>query len=789
MAGKAKNKGFKALLVNHAEKGVFGLAALASLAMLGTSRWSHYQSTPEKITSKVKESSSKLEAQIWPEEEWKQFQISQQERPDQVVYDNLRREFRTDGMEFSTKFVRKMYDRKEPLKEPLLVGLLQPLATANRVLVRKPLAPMTPAEGGEESTAGGLASTGGAKKPKEKEEELPDELKQAVPMGGVAGGPGGPMGPGGPAMMAPMYTAPDLYSGSGMSGMAMSEGGPAMPTMEGEGHHYVSVRAVFPVKDQIRQYAQAIHRPFGDAARVFDIINFELERQELVSAKEDKWSEWTKVDADAAQKVLENSDGFAPEIVSSNVTNSVMTMPLPARVFGMWRSDVTHPQLEKFQLSDSEVSEQVEYNRKLMEKYLEDQKTMQQGAPKVERKGFSGMVFDNREVQSQVMGGGSMYDTSYMSEGAYGGGGGYGGGGYGGSSGGYGGGAAGGYGSGPMGYSAPRPGAAAGPGGQMTPEALMKKLSTADSKEVDKTLAEYIRTRATVDGELLLFRYIDFAVEPGKTYRYRVRLELLNPNFGRQASEANGEASVVQGETRFTKWSDVTPAAYVKPDVDYFVAAVDTRKSLAMAKMNVFQWDSKMGTIVQGAIDSYVGQAIGAKQKVEVINPPKNTFEQEDYTFASKDFIVDAQGDAKLDQKMHTDLKFTTSSGDLGLPAQVLVGEADGELQEVDPIRSAQAEKDARKYQTQQATAFDYLKKLAEAATGGVGGLVPSEGGMYDMYGGMGSGSGSKKNVMKKGKGGGYGSAYGDASGGYPGGNPMGSGGGPQPGRRRSNLP
>ncbi len=29
-----------------------------------------------------------------------------------------------------------------------------------------------------------------------------------------------------------------------------------------------------------------------------------------------------------------------------------------------------------------------------------------------------------------------------------------------------------------------------------------------------------------------LFRFVDFSVEPGKTYQYRIQLWLLNPNFG-----------------------------------------------------------------------------------------------------------------------------------------------------------------------------------------------------------------------------------------------------------------
>ena len=42
--------------------------------------------------------------------------------------------------------------------------------------------------------------------------------------------------------------------------------------------------------------------------------------------------------------------------------------------------------------------------------------------------------------------------------------------------------------------------------------------------------------------EALLFRYFDFTVEPGKQYRYRVKLWLTNPNFGVDDSQLTDEA-------------------------------------------------------------------------------------------------------------------------------------------------------------------------------------------------------------------------------------------------------
>ena len=49
----------------------------------------------------------------------------------------------------------------------------------------------------------------------------------------------------------------------------------------------------------------------------------------------------------------------------------------------------------------------------------------------------------------------------------------------------------------------------------------------------------------------LLFRYFDFTVTPGNSYRYRVRLVLRNPNYKRPVEELV-DASVAEGELRMT---------------------------------------------------------------------------------------------------------------------------------------------------------------------------------------------------------------------------------------------
>ena len=52
-----------------------------------------------------------------------------------------------------------------------------------------------------------------------------------------------------------------------------------------------------------------------------------------------------------------------------------------------------------------------------------------------------------------------------------------------------------------------------------------------------------------------LFRFFDFSAQPGKSYRYRVRLVLRNPNHNVPAQYLTN-AQLAKGETRVSPWSE-----------------------------------------------------------------------------------------------------------------------------------------------------------------------------------------------------------------------------------------
>jgi hypothetical protein len=74
-----------------------------------------------------------------------------------------------------------------------------------------------------------------------------------------------------------------------------------------------------------------------------------------------------------------------------------------------------------------------------------------------------------------------------------------------------------------------------------------------------------------------LFRFTDFDVQPGHSYRYRVQLVLKNPNYGISA-DALATPAVKPEPYRDTPWSDASAVANVPPAPRLLAAGIDRRK-------------------------------------------------------------------------------------------------------------------------------------------------------------------------------------------------------------------
>jgi hypothetical protein len=397
---------------------------------------------------------------------------------------------------------------------------------------------------------------------------------------------------------------------------------------------------------------------------------------------------------------------------------------------------------------------ELKYSRLLLEKAL-DQKKIPTGM--IRKRGFNDMVFDANSVRQGVFG----YQSPYAMGGAtddddlgsmLGGGGGrmadMDGRGMGGGRGAMGGGRAMG---GNRGMSADMNKTI----DQLVME-LAKETEQADSKEATDKLRKFITQRAAPEGDLLLFRYFDFDVEPGETYRYRVQLVLQNPNFGQPLAATGGVASVVLGEDRTTPWSEPTSPVTVDDTVKYFLTSVEPPKSLAYpdVRMNMFQYDQDVGTVVQQELNVSFGQNIGGKAKTEQADPAKGTIEEVDYAFKSEDILIDALPDVRISRTEHPDLQLPPDSRGLAQVAEVAaVVTPRGQIQTVDPVTQKEALATAKKNKEYQDEQFEMYRSTTDAAAGtGYDELYGDFGG-DEMEASIIKGAGGR-NPMRKGRGG-----------------------------------
>jgi len=77
--------------------------------------------------------------------------------------------------------------------------------------------------------------------------------------------------------------------------------------------------------------------------------------------------------------------------------------------------------------------------------------------------------------------------------------------------------------------------------------------------------------------DFLLFRFFDYTVEAGKSYRYRVRLMLVNPNYGIEPKFLADPALAEKQWIEKDRWSEPTPAITVPRDARVLAGNVHTR--------------------------------------------------------------------------------------------------------------------------------------------------------------------------------------------------------------------
>ena len=649
-----KGLNFKKLLLNHAEKIVCGIIALFTVIAIARTSWSTYDKNPNELQSKAEAARAAVLASEWPEEERQKFANTEDIR--EKVRDVLM-PIDPSRWEWPIRMSWPLYRKQEPIEEPTWLAVEDLIATPGRVLIAlRPEETETTSDSGDPLVENAAA-----------DESPKFDPRFAPRIGGGRSSTGMGEEGGLPYGSADSYLASnesmppeeDYYSGE-MTGM---DSGMAVTEIEARGMHFVSVRGVFPVREQGQKLDDAFNGREGiNGIDMLQFLDFTMERKQAVKGPDPWAGEWQPVDLSFTMNLLDEVADFDPEVVDYGITDAVFTMPLPKRVMGYWTDEATHPRVKNYQLSQQEIDKELLINQRIIEAYRKDAE-LRQKRERFVPQGFRRIQRNMREIRQDVM-------TSRE--------------------------------------------------GATVLQQLAQELSDPKNPnpQRSKLLVEEIKSRATAQGRLLLVRYMDFDVAPGNAYRYRVRLRLANPNFGRDVTEVV-DPSVVQGEFRETPWSESSNAVVVQGDTEYFLAGLQkgTGVSDDAAIFDIYQWFADAGTTINSALKVHPGQFIGGEAKTEVLRPAKQSFEQEDVTFRSKDVLIDVKFPPRLNPNAHPDLNLPArSKGDVGVSAEALVVDRYGHLDVFDSESRAAQRAQEKMMVNQQRQPWEFLKQKKKVA-------------------------------------------------------------------------
>ncbi|WP_299462283.1 hypothetical protein [uncultured Gimesia sp.] len=674
-----KGMNYKEFAVNHGEKIVLGFIALFVVFAIFTSKWTTEKRTPIELTQKVDTAQSQVRTSQWPEEQRNEFLKEDDLR--EKVTELIDKGVGVASFTFSTPLSMPLYRKKERAKEVEWLAVEELVADYGRfIMALRP--PETALTEGMEGADSKTDETGKAK-PDEPEY---DGFKRRTGVGGAGmGGPGGPgmsltFGgmPGEAEMMAGGPDAGGAFDpgfmpadAAGMGGLAEDGmmGGMAGPVREGRGLRFIAVRGVFDLATQ----QDKLERSLGDAfsmqnmqsGKILDFLDFELERKKAIPG-DDQWAgKWEKVDIETSIEILKESADFDPPVVNTSITDRVFTMPLPSRIAGFWFKVATHPRVENFTLTQEEIEQELEINRRFLDQYKKTH--AHEKVFKEKQKGFSQLQLGMRQIRSEIMYGGQPDESESVFRGM----------------------------ADTMGRQTP--------GGEPLDE---------------KKFIQKLKANATAAGRLLLFRYFDFDLNPGETYKYRVRLVARNPNYQRPIEEVVLPA-VAEGETRTTPWSNETAAVTAEQDVYYYLQNVRPARGVASTTANfeVFQWYPKTGTTIHSVLKTAVGEEIGGEQSAELYDVAKEKYEEKaTVEFDTQNFLVDAIPSPSIRLEDHPDLNLPTKTrGHLPVDPEAIIVDNFGNLKPSLPPAASKTYDYAKTKLERERTSLEWVKKAEEA--------------------------------------------------------------------------
>lgn len=710
----------KSALLNHGEKIVAVVFVLLGFMALTSANWSPETRNPEQIVDTTEKAKAQIAQNQWPEGDQKLFtDIADVEN---MVRNNSK--ILTKAEDFQIGSYNPSIRRVKAMRTGVVV--LAP-ESPRAISVVFPLA-MPPEEEDEEAEEDGTEE-----EDEKSEEEMTEEeqfeklvaeklgLRQGAggadagyPGGGLDGYPGGgglagdagyPEGYGDDSQseMESMYGGGGYEDGS--AGELMGQYGTEMMSVKKNVRVSagVAVTMVVDLRKQREGLRTSLHLPsdYRVAQAMIQYVDLMVERRRKQGP--DVWDQWERVSSEDLGEILKESFGIDRDIVSPAVTRNTITMPLPRRAAGDWSADqVSHPRVENFELSPEEKILMDKWNQRVTEKLA----TIKEEQPEeVEQKGFSQFVQSSTDAGMMMMGGsygGGMDNYESGSGGEYG--------------------AA-------YDYSDFAEGMGEG-----------KSLTEAERQLLDET-------KATADHRLLLVRFMDFTIERGFAYQYRVRLEMKNPNYNHPLDELVDPALSVE-PTLFSEWSEATPETFVPVAHRTYLTGVDARDGIPeKVGISVYTDTTDTGMPVMGSLKSVMmGLPIAGKENIEIVDLTTEEVAQREVSLRTNELLTAAQEMPRVSTSDHEHAALKAAISQMRgrvVPDQVCVVDGDGGL----ILRSVGENRKQQKYDETEASTllkiYDaWKKKKVDNSFFGPGG---DEGGYGDDYaaGGLGMGYGA----------------------------------------------
>ncbi len=630
---KLRDVNYKRVAIEDAEKAVFGLACLLMLVCLIGTSWRRYERAPDEFVQKVDSESINLHRSAWPDEKRAKYDANENIS---LSVKQLLTKVNVTRFQYNTPFIVPLYPHRERIKQPTLYAPEEPITKASEVILYFR---------NEQREIGNADSqVRPVPKKQEKTSDVPDPIAPRSPhrsqgdtdphqRDGDGGAAGRKQEIDEPEAGAKPNTGPRL-------GIDPKQSDPDVNVasndhVHAEGKRFVSMVAIVPLRKFALSYSKALNmESLAAAADEVQFQSFELQRQ-IAVAGANPWSgTWRPVNFDVAKQILTTAEGYELEVVSSALTDSVFTMPLPKRAAGVWYYWATHPRLKS--LSQQQREQQRLIDEKAFEKAQELQPTTRRPT---EPGGFSDFRRNIRDARRRV---------------------------------------------------GPR---------------LMKSIvdEAMRQENIGPNVAEL---HATISGQVLLFRYLDFDVAPGNAYRYRLRLVLRNPNYDKPIEEL-ADPEIAKAELLKTPWSQTTEPAVVRDYQEYYVTRIDRSRPQSTAVMKILQWYQNAGTLIQADLTKILpGQFIAAFDEkgaasrgkagvvTKVLRPANKTLLNETIAVVTKDVLLDIDDVEEFNAEEHAELEIESKTRSEVAPAEkVLVVDQFGRLQMLDSVNGVRGAK------------------------------------------------------------------------------------------------